>query len=89
MNSDTTTHRAKKVRILIGAGAALLLVGLILHWNAEPLARKSLAPNMSTLDETHKETVHRVGDNIFWMGLALFAIGSFAWVNHTEEKQEG
>lgn len=89
MSHHTTTGRSKKVRILIGAGAAFLLAGMVLHWNAEPLARKSISPNISTIDETHKETIHKVGDNMFWIGLALFVVGSFAWVNQTEEENKG
>ena len=89
MSSNIKNGRSKKIRILIGARAAFLLAGMVLHWNAEPLARKSMSPNISTIDETHKDTIHRVGDNIFWIGLALFVVGSFAWVSQTEEESKG
>jgi dipeptide/tripeptide permease len=87
MSSDITTRQSKKIRILIATGAAVVLAGLVLHWNAKPLARKPVSPNVSTIDESYKERIQHLGDNIFWVGLALIVVGSFAWVNQTEEKQ--
>ena len=61
------------------------MIGLLLHWNANPLAKKFISPNISTIDEAHKESIHKSGDNVFWLGLALVVVGSFAWVNQKEE----
>jgi len=83
--STNATSRDNRVRIVLLVGAVFLLVSLTLHWNAKQMARQTVSVGVTTIDKAQKETVHRIADNLYWTGLALVGVSTFAWVSQTEE----
>jgi hypothetical protein len=89
MNSESAAHMSKKIRTLVGFGAAILLAGIALHWAAEPLGKEVISRSehgvVSMIDENRVNSIQFVGDKISWLGLGLIVTGALGWVNRCYE----
>ncbi len=79
----------KPTRILLVSGLALLLVGVILQWNAEVFSRHYIPVNGGgkawTIDKNRKEGIGFVGDRLSLLGVGFLLIGTFGWMNTQRE----
>ena len=92
MNSDSTPQTGNKTRKLIRIGVTFLVISIVLHFVAEPLAteitNRSEHGYVSMLDEERMSSLQFASDKLSWLGLGLILVGSAGWMNRPEDVQE-